>query len=410
MIHSLREPTLRRAFSLMQQGHPRPASRLLARLLRQYPNDYHAWWLFANCAPHQADVVMALEQVLRLQPQHEKARRMLANLHASNIKLGRAQAIAPDATGELGRVEVRCRSCGALTAVEVGVVVERCAFCGGSHLVTEDGHDPRQAIQAEAILPFIITPQHCQQLAQSWFGRGWLTPPSLREWATLGRFSAIYLPFWAIRAEVRGTWEYRDDERVQRGSLYFNLRNILQPATTQLGDELIERTANYDLAQIDPYRLEATAGVAVQLAELAPYQALTAVRRKMHLHMQAHNSLLALPNTAIFPKYENEVWQPILVPSYLATYHYRGRIFKVMVNGQTGHISGQRPVDWIKVAGLALIALLPGLFILGYCIALRQQLIELGLQWVLLLPFFLLLLGGAACWYLLREAFSYDNV
>jgi VIT1/CCC1 family predicted Fe2+/Mn2+ transporter len=56
----------------------------------------------------------------------------------------------------------------------------------------------------------------------------------------------------------------------------------------------------------------------------------------------------------------DECWRYILVPAYVAAYNYRGKPHQVMVNGQTGAIAGQRPVDWTKV-GLAMGgALAPG--------------------------------------------------
>jgi hypothetical protein len=61
--------------------------------------------------------------------------------------------------------------------------------------------------------------------------------------------------------------------------------------------------------------------------------------------------------------FNDESWRYILLPVYLNTYHFENKTFQMMVNGQTGAISGQRPVDWNKV-WLAIAALLsPGLFL-----------------------------------------------
>jgi hypothetical protein len=57
----------------------------------------------------------------------------------------------------------------------------------------------------------------------------------------------------------------------------------------------------------------------------------------------------------------DERWRYVLLPVYLANYSYQNQSYQVMVNGQTGDVSGQRPVDWLKV-WLAVAALLaPGL-------------------------------------------------
>jgi hypothetical protein len=39
----------------------------------------------------------------------------------------------------------------------------------------------------------------------------------------------------------------------------------------------------------------------------------------------------------------------MLLPLWIGTFHYKGETFRILVNGQTGKISGEKPVDRIKV-------------------------------------------------------------
>ena len=49
-----------------------------------------------------------------------------------------------------------------------------------------------------------------------------------------------------------------------------------------------------------------------------------------------------------------KVYEPtykhILLPLWIGAYTYRGKLFRVFVNGQTGKIGGETPTDWVKVA------------------------------------------------------------
>jgi len=38
----------------------------------------------------------------------------------------------------------------------------------------------------------------------------------------------------------------------------------------------------------------------------------------------------------------------VLLPLWIGTYHYKGRQYQVMVNGQTGKVSGEKPRDILK--------------------------------------------------------------
>jgi hypothetical protein len=58
-----------------------------------------------------------------------------------------------------------------------------------------------------------------------------------------------------------------------------------------------------------------------------------------------------------------ETWRYILLPVYLATYTYDHRTFQAMINGQTGAVAGQRPVDWTRVWLAIAASLAPGLLL-----------------------------------------------
>jgi hypothetical protein len=44
----------------------------------------------------------------------------------------------------------------------------------------------------------------------------------------------------------------------------------------------------------------------------------------------------------------------ILLPVWLASYRYRDKTYRVLVNGQTGHVLGDRPYSWAKILALVL--------------------------------------------------------
>jgi hypothetical protein len=74
---------LQEAYQLIRQGQQVEAVRLLVPLVRADPNDADAWWLMANAVSDPAQQRRALEQVLRLRPNDDKARKMLARLDAA---------------------------------------------------------------------------------------------------------------------------------------------------------------------------------------------------------------------------------------------------------------------------------------------------------------------------------------
>jgi hypothetical protein len=47
----------------------------------------------------------------------------------------------------------------------------------------------------------------------------------------------------------------------------------------------------------------------------------------------------------------------ILLPIYLLSYRYRDKLYRFMVNGQTGKASGDKPLSWLKIGIAVVVAL-----------------------------------------------------
>lgn len=90
------EHELRQAVALLRAGQRAEAARRLAPIVQAERDNADAWWLLANSAPTPEAARTALEQVLRLRPDHEKARRLLDQINA-RFPLDAAPASAPPA-------------------------------------------------------------------------------------------------------------------------------------------------------------------------------------------------------------------------------------------------------------------------------------------------------------------------
>ena len=76
-------PELIRAFELIKAGQRMEAAHLLKAYLAGCPQDVDGWWLMAHAVTKPENVRRCLEQVLKLDPQHAKAREKLARLGPS---------------------------------------------------------------------------------------------------------------------------------------------------------------------------------------------------------------------------------------------------------------------------------------------------------------------------------------
>jgi hypothetical protein len=56
-------------------------------------------------------------------------------------------------------------------------------------------------------------------------------------------------------------------------------------------------------------------------------------------------------------RYTEATFKHVLMPAWISAYRYRDRSYRFLVNAQTGEASGESPLSWVKVALLALLAL-----------------------------------------------------
>ncbi len=105
--------------------------------------------------------------------------------------------------------------------------------------------------------------------------------------------------------------------------------------------------------------------------------------------------------------FADESWRYVLMPVYLAVYNYEGETYQVMVNGQTGDIAGQRPVDWTKVWLVVAALLAPGV-LLGI-LGLFTAILGVGII-ALIVAFILLVIGGIISVIIVGKAKEMDDV
>jgi hypothetical protein len=105
--------------------------------------------------------------------------------------------------------------------------------------------------------------------------------------------------------------------------------------------------------------------------------------------------------------FSEESWRYILLPVYIAIYHYQGVSYQVMINGQTGAIAGQRPADWLKV-WLAVLAIMSPALLLGLLGIILTLIGETGFP-CLTVAFVLGVVGIIVSLHLVRQAQELDD-
>ena len=280
------------------------------------------------------------------------------------------------------RKSIQCESCNAVLSARAGELSTTCPFCGSNRVV---GHTAlHDSIRPGYLVPSTVDEQRCTTVVKEWLGKGWMHPSTLRRVDAIGRFTGAYLPFWVFDARIEAQWraevghekerrQYRDGKwetetviewRWENGQVHVPIDNLLICGTDKVSTVLLERLYPYELDKLTVYDAGYLAGWQAQAHDIQLKPAWEVGKQRMR--EQAKDACYRdIPSThvrnfSVTADFEDERWRYVLLPAYLATYAFDKETYHVMVNGQTGTVTGQKPVAWLRVWLAIALALAPG--------------------------------------------------
>lgn len=298
------------------------------------------------------------------------------------------------------RKELNCQNCGASISLPEDSLTAACPFCGSNKVIQRQA--AQDLLRPRFVLPFKITEADCARIARQWLGNSWMLPSDLCSIADLGGFTGLYLPYWTFDADLQADWKaevghtkteryYDNGEwktrtvmewRWESGKAALHIDDLLIPGSARLSQNLLSQIGDFDLSALAPYEPNYLAGFQAKAYDIPLETAWETGRHAMREQArQACLNQASTPQVRNFSMnldYANETWRYVLLPVYVAHYAYMGETYQTLVNGQSGAIAGQRPVDWNKV-WLAIAAVLSPGVLLGLLGLIAMPLAGIGI-------------------------------
>lgn len=326
------------------------------------------------------------------------------------------------------RRQLHCDACGAELELADNALTATCPFCASNQVNLRQA--PGTHLRPRFLVPFKIENADCQQRARAWLGKGWYHPKALAASAAVQPFTGAYLPFWTFSAQVDAAWRaevgherteryydagsktwrtrMRIDWRWEEGQQQAAYHNLLVAGSSHISRVLLQRLQPFQLDELVSYSPDYLAGWQAQVydvpLETAWEEGKAAMRERAKDQCRDSIHSSHVRNFSMAANFNDEAWRFILLPVYLTAYRYDNRVYQVLVNGQSGAIGGQKPVDWKKIWLVIVAFLLPAL-IAGMVGLLNPQ--QGGA--VFLLAFVFLVLGVAGAVWLYRSALSSEE-
>lgn len=273
---------------------------------------------------------------------------------------------------------VACQNCGSVTLLEPDQRSDQCPYCGSNRLVATQLQV--EWVDPQAIGVMKIDQKQAQQQVRAWLGKGWFAPDDLLRKAGAIQLRAAYYPFWTFDGTLEIPWSCEVNEGTSK-----NPRWVSRVGTEfQFFDDVLisglRSLRTSQAAAIEPFQLKELVEFSpdylagwlalnydLPLADaslLARQKVVKTIRKDLYFKIEPGREKRNISTGA--GQWSGMTFKHILLPLWVGNYLYQGKSYRVLINGQTGKVGGEKPRDRVKIA----LYIILGLLALGLLLAL----------------------------------------
>jgi hypothetical protein len=262
-----------------------------------------------------------------------------------------------------------CEGCGASMSYDASAQTLRCPFCGSEKL-----HEEKDAkvLAPERVIKFEVTQNQAVDTLRQWLPKSFWRPSDLAAQAVVTGMTAVYVPYWVFGGQTFTYWT-ADTSQVPFGahaSWYpisgehrGNYTGVLIGASGVLTPAETNSLCPFELStSVPPDQVDLNNVVYEQFRVQRKYARPLAQQGLESLEAQACHQYVPgnCRNMKVNVRVQNLTAEPVLLPVYIMAYQYRQKVYRFLVNGQTGQHSGTAPISYRKIAAVvgAVIAIL----------------------------------------------------
>lgn len=268
---------------------------------------------------------------------------------------------------------VKCEQCGATIQLDSTKSSTNCPYCG-TPLMLEKAQVKR-FWQPNYLLPFTIDKKECSTLFSKWLNGKWFLPSKYKNGNVFGeKFQGVYYPYWTYDAHTRTTYEgergtnrrvtkknvkgenetqtVTDWERVS-GIVRRDFDDILVPASKNLPEDMLREQKKWPLKNLVHYTPEFTAGFTTDVYTVDFTDGVKVAKRQMEeVIAEDVRKDIGGDKQRVNDKhvlYTDLMFKLILLPLWIGAFKIDGKTYQFIINGRTGEVHGDYPLDKLKI-------------------------------------------------------------
>lgn len=265
-----------------------------------------------------------------------------------------------------------CPSCGGEIIGDATTAATECPFCENPTVITQR---LKGEFKPDFVIPFKVTKKEAVSALEKLYGGKKLLPNAFTKDNRVKKVTGMYVPYWICDCEASGTVHY-DATRVRtytdgkymvtRTDIYKVIRggtvsfdNIPQDGTTRLEGIHTESIEPYDYSEMIPFSNEYLSGYFADIYDVNSEEVMDRVaeRAKASVRESFRETVIGYSTVTEGQSninIKNGDIHYALLPVWMLNTNWNGKTYTFAMNGQTGKVVGDLPVDkkkfWKRVA------------------------------------------------------------
>lgn len=273
-----------------------------------------------------------------------------------------------------------CPQCGGEIIGEDTSAAEFCSFCGASTVLESRISKERRP---NYIIPFQKTKDECKEAYLSFVKKAVFAPKELRDARCIDSFRGIYIPYWAYFVDQKahvsmpGSKTYRSGNYMctDHYALDFDLnayyKGLSYDASSSFDDSISAGIVPYDVRGMKEFVPSILSGFYADTSDvdcnlyigdvmsIADDSTMECISKEPEFYGITPDMKASKTSFSRTFNTQCEAVDSALYPVWFMSYRKKDRVAYAVVNGQTGKVTADLPVDTRKYILISLIAALP---------------------------------------------------
>lgn len=271
-----------------------------------------------------------------------------------------------------------------------------CSYCGASTILSSRISSEKRP---KEIVPFEVTKEECKQVFASKMKKSIFAPKELKKPENIESFRGIYMPYWKYKIMQEGnisleaTKSHRSGDYIitDHFNANFNLGagydGFTYDASSSFYDNISENLAPFNVKDSQPFTPSMLSGFYADLADVPPEIYLNDANKcAIEDTMEGIKKFKPLQGLTVDTKENKDRMQQVfgnscrevdatMLPVWFMSYRKKDRVLYSAINGQTGKMVTDIPIDNKKYVLFSILLAIPIFFMLNLFFTFKPDLL-----------------------------------